>query len=177
MQQSITIRNANPEEFEAIGKMMARVYAQLDGFPKEEEQPAYYQMLYNIGEFTKKPGVELLVAALPDGNIAGAVVFFSDMQHYGSGGTATQEKNAAGFRLLAVDTIARGKGIGKLLTQSCIQKTKDLGLSQIIIHSTKAMQTAWRMYEGLGFVRSEDLDFMQQELPVYGFRLLVSNND
>jgi len=29
------------------------------------------------------------------------------------------------------------------------------------------------MYENLGFKRSEDLDFMQGELPVFGFRLLL----
>jgi hypothetical protein len=34
-----------------------------------------------------------------------------------------------------------------------------------------AMQTAWKMYEKLDFKRSEDLNFMQGELPVFGFRL------
>ncbi len=43
----------------------------------------------------------------------------------------------------------------------------------MIIHTTMAMQTAWKMYETIGFKRSEDLDFMQEELPVYGFRLLL----
>jgi hypothetical protein len=33
------------------------------------------------------------------------------------------------------------------------------------------MQTAWKMYEKMGFVRSLDLDFMQGQLPVFGFRL------
>jgi hypothetical protein len=43
----------------------------------------------------------------------------------------------------------------------------------MIIHTTMAMQTAWRMYESMGFKRSEDLDFMQGDLPVYGFRLTL----
>ncbi|WP_242927682.1 GNAT family N-acetyltransferase [Pontibacter vulgaris] len=171
--QAYTIRNANPTEHEEIGKLMVRVYSQLDGFPKETEQPAYYSMLANVGDFTQKPGTEILVAVSPAGNIAGAVVFFSDMQYYGSGGTATQEKNAAGFRLLAVDPAARGLGIGKLLTNACIQKAKEKELSQVIIHTTKAMQQAWKMYESLGFKRFEELDFMQGELPVFGFRLYL----
>ena len=29
-----------------------------------------------------------------------------------------------------------------------------------------AMQTAWKMYEKVGFRRSEDLDFMQGHIPV-----------
>lgn len=171
--QEYIVRHANPEEFEQIGKLMVRVYSQLEGFPKQDEQPVYYKMLANIGELTNKPETELLVAVSIENKMAGGVVYFSDMQYYGSGGTATQEKNAAGFRLLAVDPSARGKGIGKLLTNECIRKAKEKQLSQVIIHSTKAMQTAWKMYEGMGFKRSEDLDFLQGELPVFGFRLYL----
>lgn len=174
MNKEYHIRKARPEEFETIGQLMVDVYAQLDGFPKPHEQPAYYNMLANIGEITNKPGAILLVAVSNNNSIAGAVVYFGDMQYYGSGGTATKEKNAAGFRLLAVDHSMRGKGIGKLLTKACIQKAKDNKLSQVIIHSTKAMQTAWSMYEAMGFTRSKDLDFMQGELPVFGFRLDVN---
>jgi GNAT superfamily N-acetyltransferase len=170
-----TIRNAQPAEFNQIGELMVRVYSQLEGFPKEHEQPNYYKTLLNIGDFIHKPGTELLVAVSPDQTIVGGVLFFNNMQHYGSGGTATTEKNAAGFRLLAVDPQVQGKGIGKLLTQACIQKTKAQQLPQLIIHSTKAMQTAWKMYEAIGFRRSEDLDFKQGELEVFGFRLEISN--
>lgn len=150
---------------------MVEVYSQLDGFPNESEQPEYYQMLANIGELTKKPETELLVAVSSKGKIGGAVVYFSDMSFYGSGGSATKEANASGFRLLAVEPAARGRGIGKLLTNECIRKAREKEDLQVIIHTTKAMQTAWAMYEKLGFKRSEDLDFMQGNLPVFGFRL------
>lgn len=171
MPQNYTVRNANREEFESISKLMADVYANLDGFPKPSEQPAYYHLLANVGDFTHDPQTDVIVALSPDNAISGAVVFFTDMKHYGSGGKATQERNAAGFRLLAVDRSARGKGIGKLLVAECIARAKAQKISQLIIHSTKAMQTAWVMYESIGFERSEDLDFMQGELPVFGFRL------
>ena len=166
-----TLRNAHVSEFVEIGKLMVQVYSQLEGFPKESEQPEYYKMLASIGELTKKPGTELLVAVSPEGRIAGGVVYFSDMQYYGSGGTATKEKNASGFRLLAVDPTMRGHGVGKLLTYECIRKAKDKKHFHLVIHTTKAMQTAWQMYEKIGFKRSEDLDFIQEELPVFGFRL------
>jgi hypothetical protein len=35
----------------------------------------------------------------------------------------------------------------------------------------RAMALAWAMYERLGFRRAEELDFMQGELAVFGFRL------
>ncbi|PLX23543.1 MAG: GNAT family N-acetyltransferase [Marinilabiliales bacterium] len=169
------VRNAYSEEFEEIGSLLVQVYSQLEGFPTAMEQPDYYRMLANIGEQTKKPETELLVAASSDGKIAGAVVYFSDMKYYGSGGTATQEKNASGFRLLAVNPIYRGLGLGKLLTNACIEKAKSRKQRNVVIHTTEAMQTAWHMYEKIGFKRSKNLDFMQGKLPVFGFRLKISS--
>ncbi|MGA7720032.1 MAG: GNAT family N-acetyltransferase [Ignavibacteriaceae bacterium] len=145
----------------------------MDGFPKKEEQPEYYGMLANIGDLTNKPETELLIAVSNDDIIAGGVVYFGNMMYYGSGGTATMEKQASGFRLLAVDPLLRRKGIGKLLTIECIQKAKNKNQDKIVIHTTKAMQVAWQMYEKLGFKKSEDLDFMQGELPVFGFKLVL----
>jgi len=171
--QTFNVKIAKPFEFEEIGQLMVRVYSQLEGFPKETDQPEYYKMLANVGELTNKPETELLIAVSTDGIIAGCVVFFYDMKYYGSGGTATLEQNAAGFRLLAVDPSARGQGIGKLLTNECIRKAKVRKHGQVIIHTTMAMQTAWKMYEKLDFKRSEDLDFMQGKLPVFGFRLVL----
>jgi GNAT superfamily N-acetyltransferase len=171
--QEYTVRNARPEEFEQIGTLMVQVYSQLEGFPKISEQPDYYKMLANVGALTNNPGTALLVAVRDGNEIAGAVVYFNEMKYYGSGGTATREENAAGFRLLAVDPAIRGKGIGKLLANACIEKARENKLSQVIIHTTTAMQTAWKMYEQMGFKRSEDLDFLQQGFPVFGFRLLL----
>lgn len=168
---AITIEKAHNSRYSSIGKLMVQVYSQLEGFPGEDEQPDYYRMLANVGEIATQPGVELLEATNETGVLIGAVVYFSDMRFYGSGGTATQEKDAAGFRLLAVLPEARGKGVGKQLTTACIAKAKNDGRNQVIIHTTRAMQTAWGMYEGMGFKRSPDLDFVQAGLPVYGFRL------
>ena len=144
--QEYIVRSAKPTEFEEIGKLLVQVYSQLEGFPKESEQPNYYKMLANVGELTNKPETELLVAVTSNGKIAGAVVYFSDMKYYGSGGTATSETNASGFRLLAVDPSSRGQGIGTILTKECIRKARDKKHAQVVIHTTMSMQTAWKMY-------------------------------
>jgi len=165
------IREASKDEFLKIGILMVNVYSQLQGFPGPKESPEYYDKLKHVGDLTKDPKVKLLVAVTSNGTIGGAVVYFGDMTYYGSAGTATQDNNAAGFRLLAVDPITRGKGIGKLLTNACIELAKEEHQNQIVIHSTKAMQIAWSMYEKLGFKSSEDLDFKKGDLTIYGFRL------
>ncbi len=169
--EEFIIRNADPDEYPEIGQAIVRVYSQLDGFPKESDQPDYYKLLANVGELVKNPETQLLIALTSDGKIAGGVLYIGDMRYYGSGGTATREPNSGGFRLLFVDPMTRGKGLGKLLTNVCINKSKEKKHDQLIIHTTMAMQAAWKMYEKLGFRRSEDLDFMQGELAVFGFRL------
>jgi GNAT superfamily N-acetyltransferase len=99
------------------------------------------------------------------------VVFIGDMKYYGSGGSATAETDAAGFRLLAVAPSSAGKGIGRMLTLECVRKAAVMKRRQVVIHTTKAMMIAWKMYENIGFRRSPDLDFIQGSLPVFGFRL------
>ncbi|TMU56970.1 bifunctional helix-turn-helix transcriptional regulator/GNAT family N-acetyltransferase [Flagellimonas algicola] len=170
---SFTIRNALPSEFQQIGQLMVEVYSGLDGFPKQEDQPGYYHTLANIGDFTKKPNTELLVAVSPSQKILGGVLYFGDMKYYGSGGMAPQMKNASGFRLLAVSSSARGLGVGKALSMVCIDKAKEHGNMQVLIHSTAYMKPARKMYRKLGFLRYPKLDFEQEGLEVHGFRLIL----
>ncbi|GAB4248629.1 MAG: GNAT family N-acetyltransferase [Ekhidna sp.] len=173
MSTDITIRDAYPNEFQSIGDLMVSVYSSLDGFPSPKEQPDYYHFLQHIGDITEKSNTRLLVAVDAVNALAGAVVYIGDMQHYGSGGTATMEKDAAGFRLLAVSPDFRGRKIGKVLTEKCISLASVSGLKHMIIHTTEAMQTAWGMYERMGFKRALDLDFEQKGFPVFGFRLVL----
>ena len=150
---------------------MVEVYSHLEGFPTPAEQPRYYELLSNIGRFTEKGAARGLVAIPPGGELVGGVVYFGDMAEYGSGGTATGVKNASGIRLLGVDPRYRNAGAGKALTNACINLAREQGHSQVILHTTQVMQVAWRLYQRLGFERSDDLDFSQQGLPVFGFRL------
>ena len=168
---SYTIREAYKDEYSIIGKLKVDVYSKLEGFPSIDEQPNYYDSLLHIEKFAELPKVKLLIAVSENVDIMGSVVYFGDMKYYGSGGTATEQKNAAGFRLLAVNCNYRGLGIGKALTLKCIDIAKSEQKEQLIIHSTEAMKIAWNMYDKLGFKRSKDLDFLQEELPVFGFRL------
>ena len=136
--QEYAVRDTKLIEFQEVGALMVEVYTRLGGFPSPDEQPSYCKMLANIGSLTGNPKARLIVAVTPRGEIRGGVVYFGDMQYYGSGGIASTEKNAGGFRLLAVDLEVRGKGLGKLLTEACIEIAKEEKQPQLIIHSTKA---------------------------------------
>ncbi|HEX7373669.1 MAG TPA: GNAT family N-acetyltransferase, partial [Steroidobacteraceae bacterium] len=130
MAESLTIRDLRPEESDALGRLMVRVYSQLPGFPSPDEQPAYYDLLAHVGRFTRLPATRVLVACTVDGRLAGGVVYFGDMAQYGSGGTATSERNASGIRLLAVDPERQGQGVGRALTDACIDLARAQGHAQ-----------------------------------------------
>ncbi len=174
MTEQLTIRDLRQDEYAALGRLMVEVYSSLEGFPTPEEQPRYYELLTNIGRFTEKKDARVLVALTPGNELVGGIVYFGDMAEYGSGGTATAEKNASGIRLLGIAPKFQGLGAGKALTLACVQSAREKGHAQVILHTTQAMQVAWQMYERFGFVRSEDLDFLQQGFPVFGFRLKLA---
>jgi GNAT superfamily N-acetyltransferase len=164
---NLLIREIKRNEYPVLGELMVEVYSQLDGFPSPIEQPKYYETLMNIGCFNEKQETKVLVAISPEIGLVGGIVYFSDMSQYGSGGTAPQQTNASGIRLLGVYP----KAVGKALTNTCIQFAKDKGHKQVILHTTQAMQVAWKIYTKIGFQRSPDLDFTQEQYPIYGFRL------
>jgi len=170
----LEIAIAQPEELAQVGELMAEVYSQLDGFPSREEQPAYYEQFNRLDELTAKPGTQILIARKENGELAGGVVFVGDLAHYGAGGDATTSiTDASAFRLLAVSTSARGYGAGRQLTQACIDLAQQAGHSRMILHTTQFMQTAWGLYERMGFLRWTDIDFKQGDLDVLGFQLVL----
>lgn len=175
MTSPLTIRDLRQEEHDALGQLMVEVYSSLEGFPTPAEQPGYYELLAHIGRFTEKPGARVLVALSADGALMGGVVYFGDMAAYGSGGTATTVMNASGIRLLGVHPAFRNHGVGKALTLACVDLAREKGHAAVILHTTQPMRIAWGLYERLGFKRSEDLDFSQQGLPVFGFRLPLAS--
>jgi len=52
----------------------------------------------------------------------------------------------------------RGKGISKLLIETCLQKVKELGGKKLILFSNHQLQTALKLYEKYGFKNVEVTD-------------------
>ena len=168
---ALTIRQARLEDYAPLGKLLVAAYAALPGMPSPQEQPDYYAMLANVAGRAAKSALTVFVATDDQNRLLGSIDFIDDMAQYGSGGTAATVEKAAGIRLLAVESAFRGKGTGKALTLFCIDRAHTLGKARLVLHTTRAMQTAWTMYESLGFVRFPEIDFHQGRLEVFGFQL------
>ena len=60
------------------------------------------------------------------------------------------------IRMLVVDPAARGRGIGRSLTEDCIRRARRDGSPVIALHTTPIMAVALPLYLRMGFVRLRD---------------------
>jgi ribosomal protein S18 acetylase RimI-like enzyme len=61
------------------------------------------------------------------------------------------------IRMLVVAPSRRGHGIGRLLTEACIERARQDEASCIGLHTSPIMSVALPMYLRMGFVRDADL--------------------
>jgi ribosomal protein S18 acetylase RimI-like enzyme len=57
------------------------------------------------------------------------------------------------WRLLAVAPEARGRGLGRLLTEFMVMLAVERGLRRVVMNSGTDMLAAHALYESMGFVR------------------------
>ena len=167
----IEVRALLNEEVQLFSQLVLSAYSSLEGFPSPKQQPGYYDLLSDLGIFSKNLSVRFLGAFSRNRELLGGVIYVGDMKEYGSGGIAPQIENASAIRFLVVNEDAQGMGIGEILTRACIKLAIEKQHSQVILHTIKVMEAAWGLYNSMGFKRSEDLDFFENGLQVYGFRL------
>jgi ribosomal protein S18 acetylase RimI-like enzyme len=71
----------------------------------------------------------------------------------------SERDGEAGFRTLAVDPSARGRGVGRALTIACIERARASGRTGLALFTRPAMTTAHRLYGSLGFTRDSSRDW------------------
>jgi GNAT superfamily N-acetyltransferase len=168
----IEVRLARLEEIERARAVLAAAYAQYEAsFPPENWTHYRADILDLEG---RAEASELLVAER-DGQILGCVSYFppgSKTSYPTDSYSEAWPPEWAAFRLLAVDPAARGAGIGKRLTEVCIDRARGSGAPVLGLHTTKPMKVAREMYERLGFERAPKYDFHPSpDIAVEAYRL------
>jgi GNAT superfamily N-acetyltransferase len=98
---------------------------------------------------------EVLVA-LQYGRILGTVTLHRDASNLGL------PLGWASFGTLAVHPRMQGRGVGSLLTRTCVAAVRDAAPT-IGIHSGGFMRPARRLYESMGFMRCPTLDLLASD--------------
>ncbi|MGW5783929.1 GNAT family N-acetyltransferase [Streptomyces sp. NPDC003757] len=159
------IRPAADDEYDTLGEITAQAYLR-DGLLDFGEDDAYLDELRNVGK--RAAAAQVLVAAA-DGQVLGGVTFVP------SGGPMADiaRPGEAEIRMLAVSRPARGRGAGEALVRACVDRARSVeGCTGVVLSTQRAMRSAHRLYERLGFVRTPDRDW--NPLPeLDGFTLLT----
>lgn len=168
---SVVIRPAREDELVALGALVADAYASLPGMPGPDVFPDYYADLRDAEGRAAIDAFEQWVAAGPDGSLLGGVVVVTDMSVYGPD-VVGADSDAIGIRMLAIRATARGRGLGRRLTEHGVERARSLRRPEVILHTTDPMRTARGLYERMGFRADPSLDFEPGGgFVVRGFRL------
>ena len=147
----VQIREATPDEYEAVGQLTVAAYSE---FAERLSDDWWRHYRGDLAQVAERAARGAILVAIEAGEMAGAVSYYR-----GRIDASDDESNplvpagAAHIRALAVDPRWRGKGIGRRLTEACIERARAEGAPAIGLHTTFLMEVAKRMYEAMGFVQ------------------------
>jgi len=101
-----------------------------------------------LGRMIESPDTHIFFARYPDstGDIVGTAALATFQSPTGIHGWIED---------VVVDQNFRHKGIGKALTEACIQKARELGLREVNLTSNPSRKAANRLYRSMGFIQRE----------------------
>lgn len=161
---TIRIREARPHEYERLGDILVEAYSTYAAIDAgyAAALPDYAVQLRDIA--SRAVVCTILVAVDEEGQILGGVTYVPGPDPYAE----SEEEGEATIRMLAVAPRAQGQGIGRALTEACIELARAQGRRRIALTTMPVMTRARRLYERLGFRRVPGRDWS----PVTGISLL-----
>ena len=156
------IRPVRTEEIEESGEVAVAGFAEFYA----EDLGYYADRLRDVASRIR--GGTVLVA-VEDGVVAGTVTYIAD---FDSPYAEKMEAGEAGIRMLAVRPDFMRRGLGRSLTQACIDRAHDEGKTAVVLHADEIMKISQTLYESLGFVRDPERDYAPDETTfLYAYRL------
>ena len=153
--KDLRIRDARPSDRDAIEAVTLAAYEQYAA-----AMPAHWDLYrQNILSTLAAADPRAQIVAEAGDRTLGSVLLYpagTVIARHGGGSITLPSPEV---RLLAVAPAARGQGVGFTLMQECIRRARRSGATTLTLHTTEIMQAAVRLYERIGFVRAQELDF------------------
>jgi GNAT superfamily N-acetyltransferase len=160
---AVTVREAAPSEYEAVGRLTVEAYAQYEAVIGPEFWAAYQVDLRDAAGRARD--AEILVAET-SGTIVGAVALYpTDAPGY-----YRWPERWASVRVLAVSPLHRRTGVARALMDECIRRARAWGAVALGLHTVRFMTGAVQLYGGMGLDRLPQHDFQGTES---GVRILA----
>ena len=167
MHSELTYRNGNINNVNQIKELTLLAYMQFRDILTEENVIEWQEYLGNENIYTELFKTAFCFVCEYNNKIIGSAFLIPQGNPY-----KWFDAHCAYIRLVAVHPAFEGKGIGRNLTQLCIDKAKDIGENTIALHTSEFQNAARHIYEKMGFVKIKDLDLMfGKQYYLYTFQL------
>ena len=151
----VAVRPISLEEHEAVARLIVDVYAEALGYALSD---AYRAELADVAR-RADDAVVLVAADERDGAVLGSITYVPGPE---SAYAEFKGDDEAGVRMLVVAPEAQRRGIGSRLVHACIDRARQAGKTRISLHTTPTLTGAQRLYEGLGFARATERDWIPE---------------
>ena len=141
------LRDFQPTDAEAIIRVALTAFAEF-----EQHYSDWPLFTANVAKMPALAKTGEIIVAEDHGQIVGAVAYVGPQQPK----PAFFEPAWPIIRMLVVDPSARGKGIGRQLTEECLRRAERDQSGVIALHTTPIMTVALSMYLRMGFARVRD---------------------
>jgi ribosomal protein S18 acetylase RimI-like enzyme len=145
---TLSIREAVPEEYDEVAKLMVAAYEEFAPTLGEE----WDEYRDDLADVARRAAQGTQFVAEMGGHLVGTVTYYPPL---GDAAAADEwwwwPKDFAYVRALGVHPEARGGGVGRDLTIACIERAKADGAHGVALNTVSLMHAATALYEGLGF--------------------------
>ncbi len=155
---AIEIREARPDEYEEAGRITADAYREF----ATPGRAGWDEYLVRIADIADRADRTTIIVAVEDGGVLGTVTLeLEGRTDGGRGGDESDplEPGEAHVRMLGVARDARGRGVGRMLMDACIDWSRGADKTVLTLNTTERMKVARSMYESMGFLRTPDRVF------------------
>lgn len=141
------LRDYRYSDAEAIACVAQAAFAQF-----EQDYSDWPLFMANVAKMPELAKTGEIIVAEDAGQIVGAVAYVGPQQPK----AAFFEPGWPVIRMLVVDPAARGKGIGRQLTEECLRRAERDRSPVVALHTTPIMTAALPMYLRMGFAKVRD---------------------
>lgn len=149
----IVVREADPDEYAALGEIVVSAYREIGALVGDEEYAA------ELRDVAARAATAFVFAAVDPsaGRPIGCATYVPGLasplaEELGPG--------EASIRMLAVDPAASGRGAGTALAAACVARARADGFRRVVLHSLPVMAAAQRIYLRLGFRHVPERDWV-----------------
>ena len=144
------IRPVRDEEAEVLARLTVAVYLDEFGVLPDDYVAELSDVRGRVEEALVLVGVD------DDGTVLGGITYVGRPGPLAS----IDRPDQAELRMLAVAPEAQGRGVGTALVQACLHQAHAEAKREVMLHTAASMRRAQRLYERLGFRRTEPRDLV-----------------